>query len=267
MKMPPQGWTLLALLLLSPAVSAQNSGPDVPLEQDESVTPPIYSPNAPWTKAGIDYQRFRPDYRNPEHTGKPGLRPRWKVLDDTLYIDGEVIAEIADELTLDAEGRITAVVLNSYGGLVTAGQDLAENIRRRGLTTIVPARGQCSSICTLIFQAGLRRLAARDAQFMYHGARAGSMVMQTIYRDVLERDGPQAAERLFYETWASDTARRTEEMFSAIESYGASRALREDYFRLPDEPNFFERGNPLRKPDWTLSAEQAARYGVVTELF
>lgn len=91
--------------------------------------------------------------------------------------------------------------------------------------------------------------------------------MQTLYRDVLERDGPEAAQLLFYETWARDALRLTDEMFSDIERYGASQQLRIDYFRLPDEPNYFQRGNPLRKPDWKLAAEEALQYGVVTKIF
>ena len=253
-----------ALLLLAFPLLAFSA--EVPIEQDETITTPIYSPNAPWSRAGVAYERFAPDPRKRSDTARPGLKPRWKVIGRTLYIEGDVIGSLVDQLVMQ-DDPIDMVYLNSYGGVAEAGRDLARIISERGMTTIVPAGGRCSSICTLLFQAGVRRLASRDADFMYHGVRAGSVEMKTTYRDVLEREGEEAARRLFFVVWRAKAVEGTDAMFRDLEAYGAGAALRADYFSLPDEPDYFERGNPLRKPDWHMGAAQAARYGVVTELF
>ncbi len=64
--------------------------------------------------------------------------------------------------------HIHTVVLNSKGGKMDAGAKVAAILRDRGITTIVESGSICASTCTIMFQGGSERFAAKDATFLYH---------------------------------------------------------------------------------------------------
>lgn len=232
----------------------------------------IRDKNAPWVKAGVDYLKFKPDINNPSDTIKPSATIRDKVIGDTLYIDGEIHPFMAEYFFDGMEGpgkarNIKTVVLNSFGGLAEAGYQVAKIIRERGITTIIPAGGTCASACTIIFQGGLVRKASRNSVMLYHGVRAGRTAMSTIYRRAVEEDGEDEAKKLFFETWYKTASEATALMFSRYEELDASPELEEFYMSLPEDPNYFENGNPLRIQDWRVSACETMKYNLVTELF
>lgn len=66
--------------------------------------------------------------------------------------------------------RVAAMALDSPGGNVEEGEALAQAIRTRGLTVVIPSNSKCVSACFLLLAASPRRLAAADALVGVHSA-------------------------------------------------------------------------------------------------
>ncbi len=81
-------------------------------------------------------------------------------------IDPELVERI---ITLDPT-EIKRIELNSGGGKLYAAIEIAEFVRKNNLETYVGSYRLCASACTIIFQAGVKRIAHETAYFMYHYA-------------------------------------------------------------------------------------------------
>lgn len=68
--------------------------------------------------------------------------------------------------------KITTVIISSPGGDVTASVEISKLIYNNKLDTEIPNKGECFSGCTMIFQAGQRRVAYSNTLFGYHYATA-----------------------------------------------------------------------------------------------
>lgn len=225
--------------------------------------------NTPWMQAGIRYMDWKPDITNPEHTVGPSLGTRFHIIDNVMYIDGEIQPYLADEFIFGETsdiGNVTTIVLNSYGGEIEGGYALAEIIKKKGITTIVPAGGVCMSACTIVFQAGTVRKAHITAIFMYHGVRVGSLSMLTVYNDVLEQDGQESADTLWND-WTKSIIIKTKKMFAELEKFGASPELFRQYNQKEEDPDYFNNGNPYKISNWYMGAIETQKYGVVQEIF
>lgn len=66
--------------------------------------------------------------------------------------------------------RLVALALDSPGGNVVEGEQLAHLIRSRGLSVVIPSNSKCVSACFLLLAASPRRLAASDALVGVHSA-------------------------------------------------------------------------------------------------
>jgi hypothetical protein len=66
--------------------------------------------------------------------------------------------------------RLLGVALDSPGGTVTDGADLARIIHEHRLAVVVPTNSKCTSACFLMLAAAPRRLVAADALVGVHGA-------------------------------------------------------------------------------------------------
>ena len=66
--------------------------------------------------------------------------------------------------------RLLALALDSPGGNVVEGEQLARLIRARALSVVIPSNSKCVSACFLLFAAAPRRLAASDALVGVHSA-------------------------------------------------------------------------------------------------
>lgn len=66
--------------------------------------------------------------------------------------------------------RLLGLALDSPGGTVADGAELARMVRDKGLAVVVPANSKCASACFLMLAAAPRRLAANDALIGVHGA-------------------------------------------------------------------------------------------------
>ena len=60
--------------------------------------------------------------------------------------------------------------LNSYGGDVQTGWNMAKIVRAQGLDTEVESGKQCASACTYIYSGGIKRSADDDVVFGFHPA-------------------------------------------------------------------------------------------------
>ena len=66
--------------------------------------------------------------------------------------------------------RLLGLALDSPGGNVVEGEQLAKLIRARGLPVVIPSNSKCISACFLLLAASTRRLAASDALVGVHSA-------------------------------------------------------------------------------------------------
>ncbi|MGA3401706.1 MAG: hypothetical protein ABSC95_21040 [Acetobacteraceae bacterium] len=66
--------------------------------------------------------------------------------------------------------RLLGLALDSPGGNVVEGEQLAKLIRARGLPVVIPSNSKCVSACFLLLAASPRRLAASDALVGVHSA-------------------------------------------------------------------------------------------------
>jgi hypothetical protein len=121
---------------------------------------------------------------------------------DAVYLNG--IIEAADYLTfLGVVGTettprkvtddVTTVYLSSRGGEVSPAMAIGRLIRVRGFGTMVPAGGECSSACVLIWAAGYPRSLDPYARLGLHCPRLvngticyglGRVQMQTYLREM-----------------------------------------------------------------------------------
>ena len=67
-----------------------------------------------------------------------------------------------------AAQRITRVALTGPGGKVAPALAIGQEIRARGIETVVPEGRRCASACALIWLAGTRRLLAPGAAIGFH---------------------------------------------------------------------------------------------------
>jgi hypothetical protein len=66
--------------------------------------------------------------------------------------------------------RLLALAVDSPGGLVTEGEQLAALIRSRKVPVVIPSNSQCVSACFLLLAASPHRMAASDALVGVHSA-------------------------------------------------------------------------------------------------
>jgi hypothetical protein len=91
--------------------------------------------------------------------------------------------------------RLLAVALDSPGGMVTEGEQLAALIRTRKLPVVIPSNSQCVSACFLLLAASPHRLAASDALVGVHSANENqqetdiSLAVTTLMARDAARDG------------------------------------------------------------------------------
>lgn len=183
----------------------------------------------------------------------------------TLYIDGEINEKLVTVVEALLKRRhLLRIELNSFGGVVSSGRKLAQLIRKRGLATNVRDGARCSSICTLVFQAGVRRTAASSAQFVYHGARLMSQGRQTFERQC-ETQGRQSCLKLL-RSWKRLSLKTTQQFFKEYVTYGASPLLYKEFLKQPFDSNWYDDFNLLQRKDLVLSASAAIEYGIVQAL-
>jgi peptidoglycan hydrolase-like protein with peptidoglycan-binding domain len=121
-------------------------------------------------------------------------------------ITGETPAAMMAALSERPDARI--VVLNSPGGGVDSALEMAREIRKRGLATVVPAEMGCYSACAYMFFAGEVREAV------------GELGVHQIYAEV--------ADLVLAQTTLGD-------VLDALEEYGVEQAVISRMLRTPPE--------------------------------
>ena len=92
--------------------------------------------------------------------GEPGV----------VYIYGRIDAALVERVIALDPTEIKRIELNSIGGKLFDAFKIAKFVRENNLETYVGKYKTCASACTVIFQAGVKRVAHETAYFMYHYA-------------------------------------------------------------------------------------------------
>ena len=83
--------------------------------------------------------------------------------------DFKVFQEKTDQIYPSGQSKKQVVVtLLSYGGSVRPALQIAELIRKRGMSTFVPGDRTCTSSCALIWLAGMPRIVGNSAEIGFH---------------------------------------------------------------------------------------------------
>lgn len=85
----------------------------------------------------------------------------WKEDNRVLVLDGALgpNTEYNFKFNLNANPQVKTILLNSGGGLVSAGLDIAQIIANRQLDTWIPETALCASACSVIYFSGTNRYA------------------------------------------------------------------------------------------------------------
>jgi hypothetical protein len=194
---------------------------------------------------------------------------------DRLIIEGRIDSHIYDYIQYEA-ARVAAVRvidLDSLGGNAEWALMIARKVKELGKITLLRSRHYCASACATIFAAGRERMAAEDTWIGIHGARLGPGYTTNFEGLCFEDlEGGAVFEprkigcREFLSHWYAIALASTNEAFDMMESNGVSPRLRKTYFAMPDDPQWPAQMNALRKPDWPISAADAVKYNLVTQV-
>lgn len=108
---------------------------------------------------------------------------------NVIMLNGEVTHTLAADFyrALDARPGARVVVLNSPGGYVDNALQVAQEIRRRGMSTLVAKGMGCYSACAYIFFAGTPRYVEGELGVHQISAEVEDLVLaQTTLSDVLD---------------------------------------------------------------------------------
>lgn len=108
---------------------------------------------------------------------------------DVIMMNGEVTHTLASDFTRALRARPDAriIVLNSPGGYVDNALQVAHEVRRRNMSTVVGKGMGCYSACAYIFFAGVPRYAEGELGVHQISAEVADLVLaQTTLGDVLD---------------------------------------------------------------------------------
>jgi hypothetical protein len=186
--------------------------------------------------------------------------PKCRAEGETLYIDGMVDDALISELQY--RPGIRRIELNSYGGRLEAGFELADYIRSHGIKTHVRKGAKCGSACTLLFMAGVERSAAASVRFLFHGVRNFAGGLEAAFQQLCETEGyRKCGEWLAEQTLSFQDS--TEALFRRYIELGASPALWERYRSFEEDSDWFDDANFFRKKNWIMDAREARDLGIV----
>ena len=81
-------------------------------------------------------------------------------LEGVLFLDGDIEEGMYTNFRQAIiENKIHTIVLNSYGGSVVEGLDIASTVFDKGIKTYIPKQNECYSACSFIFFAGSEKYA------------------------------------------------------------------------------------------------------------
>lgn len=122
--------------------------------------------------------------------------PNFAIADNTLYFDTEsgqgdddINSDHVDQFSviLRANPEVDTLVLNSGGGGVWAGEEMARIVIDYELNTVVD--GECSSTCVLIFLGGSARTMTRGSKIGFHSRNWPPAAVEKYYDNVREDEG------------------------------------------------------------------------------
>ena len=96
---------------------------------------------------------------------------------DVITVQGDIELEDCARWMATIQPGTRTVFLSSPGGRAGQGECISRSIAARRLTTVV--RGECDSICFLLFAAGARKEACQNAQIGVHRPHDAKTLMES----------------------------------------------------------------------------------------
>jgi len=91
--------------------------------------------------------------------------------DHAIVVSGPISEDTYVKFKAALKPQTEVVIIASPGGELEPSAKIANLVATRQMATLVPKRAMCYSACTMIFQAGIYRMAYSDSMFMYHSAK------------------------------------------------------------------------------------------------
>ncbi len=227
--------------------------------------------NSPMANQNHEQETANPDlammnycYNYSVHpTPKAYTMPKCHYKNKILYWDGAIDISLFYHLKY-VYPNTARLELNSYGGNSLDSFEIAKLVREMNLTTSVRQNAVCMSACTVIYQAGIKRVAHDTALFMYHPGHIGRG-WHTEWIDQCYKQGREVCRKTLVE-YIENTQKITSYHFHLLEVYGASKDFATDFQKTPMDPDWFYRGNFSRFDDLYLKAGELLQYNIVQQL-
>ena len=176
-----------------------------------------------------------------DHNGsleKFEIRGTTLVYDTETIADAEIVADDVDVLleTLRANSGVRVLELNSSGGSVWAGREMARIVIDFGLDTIV--HGECSSSCVRVFLAGENRQMTLGSKLGFHQPTWSAANMQSYYEQWRQSDGWDTP--FDFSAWVfEDTQREFHEDLNYMISRGVAAEFAVKSKGIPNSDNWY----------------------------
>jgi hypothetical protein len=166
------------------------------------------------------------------------IRGSTLVYDTETEVNTEIQSEDVDTLleVLRSNEGLRTLELNSSGGSVWAGREMARIVIDFGLDTIV--HGECASSCVRIFLAGKNRQMTLGSKLGFHQPFWSAANMQSYYEQWREQDG-WATPFEFSEWVFEDTQREFHEDLTYMISRGVDAEFAVKSKGIPNSDNWY----------------------------
>lgn len=198
------------------------------------------------------------------------------IIEDTLYITGVIDSHIYDFIAWAGSdlNTVTKVSLNSFGGNSKWALEIGRKIRSLGFNTKVEKGSFCASACIYILGSGHHRSVHESVWLGIHGARLGAVV----FSDIAGVCSDQSSNKLInvnlhlsdcqqtIDKWYNVAKKTTDDSFDLLESSGVLKELRNTYYSLEEQKDWFTKGNVLRIKDWVLTPTSAKHFLLIHDI-
>lgn len=178
-------------------------------------------------------------------------------LSDVYYLKGAIDYDRYKHF-MSNKRNINTLLLDSPGGVFEYSKHIAMVIRRNQITTIVV--NNCYSTCTLLFQAGTKRIVDPSAKFLYHGLRYPIKQYLRECPEFTKICEDRFNDMKYY------IIGKTLEFFFLNRQYGIDDEIYNRLKRQSIDPNWLQDGNLVGYKDLHISAQEALKYNVATQI-
>ena len=179
-----------------------------------------------------------------------------------LEFSGPINSKSFEEFRQNFKGK-KILILNSSGGEFDLAEWMALIVHRMNMTVIVTEK--CESSCTLVYQAGTKRIITPEAILLYHPLRYPAAFMDQYLIDCAEWTTDNKCEDRF-EYMKLRIVKHNLYYFFLLEYYGASKEIFKTIQKQKIDPNWLYKGNLIGYKDLIITPKDSIKYNISQEV-